>query len=157
MLASGILMTGSFPSFAHVVNSVNADGLIQIKSDQRIYLYSGAGHFNPYAEQNLLRGLIDILGCDEDQLVIELLKSPTHLPVVLGQNLTHLSFSVMKTNLRAAEVLRKELSLLNPISREVKYIIEPGVSRKTVQIAESLDQEGIIVAVRASDNGPSDI
>jgi len=147
----GAVLSAGFksPVFAYQHQTDQADGLLHLRADGKIVLYSGGAHAGPYGEENILKSLIDILGCGSDDIIVALGKNPAQLPGFLVQNTHHMSFTSSKTNSIAANILKAEFEKNSPANLAIaRYVIEDGISANTYQMIKSLKPEGIIVAVR---------
>ena len=143
MGAFGLSIGAKLPVFAEKKRD-SADALLHLRGDGKIVVYSGVGHIGPYSEENSSRSLMAKMAQNED-VIFALSGNPAQLPAMLGQHLHHMSFTSIKTNDKAVELL---LGARKTVSNEVRYIIEDGIAQKTRTMIKSLSPEGIIVAVR---------
>ena len=147
----GAVLSSGFksPVFAYQHQTDQADGLMHLRADGKIVLYSGGAHAGLYGEDNIVASLSDILGCGSDDIIVALGKNPVQLPGFLVQNTHHMSFTNSKTNSKAANILKAQLDKNSPIKFAMpRYVIEDGISQNTYEMIKSLKPEGIIVAVR---------
>lgn len=82
-----------------------ADALLHLNPQGIIDIHSGGGHASPYGDRRALSIVSEVLGCSEDLCHIKQGNNPAHLPALLGQFSTHLSFTNETTNRKAAELL----------------------------------------------------
>lgn len=140
-------------AFSFPVSKDAADGLLHYNSYGQLYIYSGVGHCSHYSAENPLSLFKDKLNVSEDQCRFMIGDNPGHLPALLSQHLNHLSFSSLKTNEYAVDLLLKEIdkiggSLEHFLKNDRHSVIESGVTDKTRQIAHNIKENGIIVAVK---------
>lgn len=157
-------------------NGIEADGLLNLAENGKIYIHSGGGHLGLYAQENPTRVIKEILNSPEEHFVVNYGDNPAQLPNLLAQHSNHLSFSSDKTNIRAATVLKAELKKQASVilgggsdeyliengfairgARRISFsklarnsrsrVIEPEISKKTYRMISRLAGRGIIVAV----------
>lgn len=125
-----------------------ADGLLHMRLNGKVDVYSGGGHHGVYSSCDTLKVLKRTLNFDNNDFVIIAGDNPDQLPGFLGQTLHHMSFTNAKTNQKAASILKQKFNNQGGnIFVEPSYIIDKGISRKTQKIINTLKPEGIIVAV----------
>lgn len=150
--ATALLLGNNLPLTAKAAELNSADGVIQLKADGKLYVHSGGGHGGPYAIDNAIAAVGRVMNCATKDIYVIMGGNPRQLPVFLGQHLNHLSFSSAKTNMRAAETLKSVLKKQsNQHTGEMILLMEEGISTMTRSYIHSLDQEGIVVAVRQVD------
>ena len=145
-----------------------------MKRDGKVYINSGGGYGGLYDDQSIAEPIVQILQCERNQYAIEAGSNPAHLWGLLVQCSNHLSFSSYETNRRAALVLRAQLlknaalkygGLVNDYhvmggevysnNRVISFkelafdekIMTADVSRKTRDLIDQAEQDGIIIAV----------
>lgn len=149
------LLVSIFPvsGFSFPNNNDTADGLLHYQSNGQISIYSGVGHSSLYSVDNPLPLVKKKLKVSEDKCRFMIGENPAHLPALLTQHLTHLSFSSLITNEKAVNVLSQKIEQLGGnVDQILKHkrlvIIEDKVSEKTRYIANHIKGNGIIVAVK---------
>ena len=146
-LAVGLIAAVSHPVIAHSSEPM-FDGLIQLKDDGRVYLYSSGSRLGLYDDFSNVEKIADAAGCLIDELVVVNIDNPFQLPCILGQNKNQISNSDIETSHRAAKLLGEVRVKAVPQKSNPKMIIEEGVSDETKAIIKTLDQQGIILATR---------
>jgi len=148
LIVSGLFIFPSALTIAKSSDGPQADGLIQMKLNRKIYLYSGTAQFNSFASQSNFNQLTRQLNSAPDDLVVDTGANPEQLPAVLGQNVNDLSFCNIDTIMRAAKILNVAMLKHGRQTPKPIIIIENGVAAPTRKMVKTLDPEGIIVAVR---------
>ena len=122
-----------------------ADGLLHMRLNGKVDVYSGGGHHGVYSSCDTLKVLKRTLNLNNNDFVIIAGDNPDQLPGFLGQTLHHMSFT--NENFSLEDLKQKFNNQGGNIFVEPSYIIDKGISRKTQKIINTLKPEGIIVAV----------
>ncbi len=144
MITGGVVLSVGLPAaISSSAGQGGQDGLLHINTDGELRIYSGVALLGNHGSEDAISPVCDVLGIKKYRIMSGL--SPKHLPAILGQHQTDLCFSTVKTNLKAARLLK---SFLKVGVRSGKYI-EDGVAHSTHALALSLDPKGMTIAVKA--------